>query len=295
MKRPADDGPRPRRRGRARPPTTTTRPPRSWRRVRRRERHAREHASIRPYGDTTGDGMVQLSLHPADAALQGRRGRRRPAGQQDGHGPGDGRARQADGPGLHVLRGLRPGATTSSTPARSRSSSATTRCSRPRRSTRRSSAALRRRLVVVGALHRHRRPHGRHRRDPQHQGLRGGEGPGVLPRDQGREPRRPGLGARSWSTGRRAEKADAVLVSQVVTQRDAHLLNTREMSAAFREAYPAEQRPAAGRRRARASTRRWPTSSASTASSPAAPRRARWPASSCTGCTAPARPTQEAS
>jgi beta-lysine 5,6-aminomutase beta subunit len=41
----------------------------------------------------------------------------------------------------------------------------------------------------------------------------------------------------------RAEQADAVLVSQVVTQRDAHLLNTREMSAAFREAYPAEERP----------------------------------------------------
>jgi beta-lysine 5,6-aminomutase beta subunit len=41
----------------------------------------------------------------------------------------------------------------------------------------------------------------------------------------------------------RAEKADAVLVSQVVTQRDAHLLNTREMSAAFREAYPADERP----------------------------------------------------
>ena len=40
-----------------------------------------------------------------------------------------------------------------------------------------------------------------------------------------------------------AEKADAVLVSQVVTQRDAHLLNTREMSAAFREAYPAAKRP----------------------------------------------------
>ncbi|SDJ83995.1 beta-lysine 5,6-aminomutase beta subunit [Nocardioides sp. YR527] len=37
--------------------------------------------------------------------------------------------------------------------------------------------------------------------------------------------------------------ADAVLVSQVVTQRDAHLLNTREMSAAFREAYPAGERP----------------------------------------------------
>ena len=41
----------------------------------------------------------------------------------------------------------------------------------------------------------------------------------------------------------RAEKADAVLVSQVVTQRDAHLLNTREMSAAFRESYPAGKRP----------------------------------------------------
>ncbi|MEU4443831.1 OAM dimerization domain-containing protein [Actinosynnema sp. NPDC050801] len=40
----------------------------------------------------------------------------------------------------------------------------------------------------------------------------------------------------------RAEKADAVLVSQVVTQRDAHILNTREMSAAFREAM-GERRP----------------------------------------------------
>ena len=48
----------------------------------------------------------------------------------------------------------------------------------------------------------------------------------------------PELVARS-----RQEKADAVLVSQVVTQRDAHLLNTKEMSAAFREAYPAEKRP----------------------------------------------------
>ncbi len=41
----------------------------------------------------------------------------------------------------------------------------------------------------------------------------------------------------------RALRADAVLISQVVTQRDAHLHNTREMSAAFREAYPAGQRP----------------------------------------------------
>ncbi|MFC4336942.1 lysine 5,6-aminomutase subunit beta [Salininema proteolyticum] len=39
------------------------------------------------------------------------------------------------------------------------------------------------------------------------------------------------------------EKADAVLVSQIVTQKDAHLTNTKEMSAAFREALPPEKRP----------------------------------------------------
>ena len=41
----------------------------------------------------------------------------------------------------------------------------------------------------------------------------------------------------------RAEKADAVMVSQVVTQRDAHVHNTTAMSAAFREAYPAGRVP----------------------------------------------------
>jgi beta-lysine 5,6-aminomutase beta subunit len=48
----------------------------------------------------------------------------------------------------------------------------------------------------------------------------------------------PDLVERAQQTG-----ADAVLVSQVVTQRDAHLHNTREMAAAFREAYPADRRP----------------------------------------------------
>jgi beta-lysine 5,6-aminomutase beta subunit len=38
-------------------------------------------------------------------------------------------------------------------------------------------------------------------------------------------------------------RADAVLVSQVVTQRDAHLHNTTAMSAAFREAFPAGRVP----------------------------------------------------
>src|SRR3954465_9250786 len=40
----------------------------------------------------------------------------------------------------------------------------------------------------------------------------------------------------------RARRADAVLVSQVVTQKDAHLRNTRELAAAFREAM-GESRP----------------------------------------------------
>ncbi len=90
-------------------------------------------------------------LHAADAALQGRRGRGRAAREQDGHRPGDGRARQADGAGLHVLRGLRAGQPPRRRRARSRSSSATTRCSRPRRSNAAIKRALRRRLIVVGA------------------------------------------------------------------------------------------------------------------------------------------------
>ena len=39
------------------------------------------------------------------------------------------------------------------------------------------------------------------------------------------------------------EGADAVLISQVVTQRDAHLANVREAVAAFREAWPDDTRP----------------------------------------------------
>ena len=45
-----------------------------------------------------------------------------------------------------------------------------------------------------------------------------------------------------------AEHADAVLVSQVVTQRDAHLSNTREMSAAFRRRVRLAPAAAGGRR-----------------------------------------------
>ncbi|MGH3326301.1 MAG: OAM dimerization domain-containing protein [Streptomycetales bacterium] len=41
----------------------------------------------------------------------------------------------------------------------------------------------------------------------------------------------------------RAEHADAVLISQVVTQRDAHLRNTTELAAALRAAFDARSRP----------------------------------------------------
>ncbi|WP_020573894.1 OAM dimerization domain-containing protein [Actinopolymorpha alba] len=41
----------------------------------------------------------------------------------------------------------------------------------------------------------------------------------------------------------RREHADAILVSQVVTQNDAHIRSTREMAAAFREAYDEADRP----------------------------------------------------
>ncbi|WP_246210045.1 cobalamin-dependent protein [Nocardioides piscis] len=91
-------------------------------------------------------------------------------------------------------------------------------------------------------MHRHRRPHRRHRRDLEHQGVRGEKGLEYY-----REVKVVNLGAQvsvpELVAAARAEKADAVLVSQVVTQRDAHLLNTREMSAAFRESYPAAKRP----------------------------------------------------
>ena len=107
---------------------------------------------------------------------------------------------KADGPRLHLLRRLRQRHPPRRPRRRPASSSASTRCCRPRRSTGDQVAAApqaRRRR----RLHRHRRPHRRHRRDPQHQGLRGGEGPGVLPRDQGREPRRPGARARARRPG----------------------------------------------------------------------------------------------
>ncbi|CAA9413984.1 MAG: L-beta-lysine 5,6-aminomutase beta subunit @ D-lysine 5,6-aminomutase beta subunit, partial [uncultured Nocardioides sp.] len=147
-----------------------------------------DHPAVRRHhGRRDGAGV----LHPADAALQGRRGCRRAARREDGHRPGPGRARQADGPRLHVLRGLRAGQ-----PPRRPLPGAGRRARLPAADAqggqRRHQALAAAQAGGRGRLHRHRRPHGRHRRHPQHQGLRRGEGPGVLPRAQGGQPRGPG-------------------------------------------------------------------------------------------------------
>ena len=193
----------PRRRGRARATATTTRPPRSWRPT--SERRERRQTIVRPYGDTTGDGMVQVSVHAADPARQAGRGRRAAAGGEDGPGPGDGGARQADGR------------------RRSRSSSSTAGCShlvdlakvqvverdfpllRAKEVNTVDQAAAAAQAGRGRRVHRHRRAHGRHRRDPQRQGHRRGEGPGVLPGAAGGEPGRAGqrAGAGRARPGRR--------------------------------------------------------------------------------------------
>ena len=192
----------------------------------------RADGRVRPYGDTTGDGMVQVSFTlpvPHDkraegAALQ--------LAAQDGPRPRDGGARQGDGPGLHVLRRLRRvthlvdlgrrGGRRAGVPAAvgqggqpggpqpgcAASSSCSARASAPTRTPSGIDAIL---------------------------NVKGFAGEKGL--EYYRELRVVNLGAQvlvpDLVARARAEQADAVLVSQVVTQRDAHLHNTRELSAAF--------------------------------------------------------------
>ena len=142
----ADEAPRGRRQGPGRRRRAGRRLPQPGRRPargagppdERRTDRPQAQRVVRPYGDTTGDGMVQVSFTLPVPARQARRGRRRPARREDGHRPRAGRPRQGDGAGLHLLRRLRARCTTSSTCPPSRSSSASTRCCRPRRSTPRS-------------------------------------------------------------------------------------------------------------------------------------------------------------
>jgi beta-lysine 5,6-aminomutase beta subunit len=198
-------------------------------------------AIVRPYGDTTGDGMVQLSFTlpvPADkraegAALQlaGKMGLD-PAMVVHSKAMGDGytffvvygRVRHlVDLSQVQVVEREFPvlGAKEINTLIKQR---------------------LRRKLVVVGACIG---------TDAHTVGIDAILNVKGIAGEKGleyyREFRVVNLGAQvsvpELVERARAEKADAVLVSQVVTQRDAHLHNTREMSAAFREALPAAKRP----------------------------------------------------
>ena len=193
---------------------------------------------------------------------------------QDGHGPGDGRARQGDGPGLHLLRRLRPGAPPGRRVARSTWSSASSRCCPPRRSTPPIKRGLRRPLVVVGACIG---------TDAHTVGIdailniKGFAGEKGL--EYYREITVVNLGAQvlvpDLVERARAAKADAVLVSQVVTQRTRTCTTPgRCPRRSARRTRPASARCSSSA--ARGSTSGRPPSSASTASSARARRPARW-------------------
>ncbi len=196
MKRPADAG-----KGldgvvRRAPTATTTRRSTCSRRGHPMTAHARRPDIVRPYGDTTGDGMVQVSFTlpvPHDkraegAALQ--------LAAKMGLDPALLVHAKAMGPDFtffvvygsanHLVDLREVEVVEREYPLLT-----------PKEVNKAIKSRLRRKLVVVGACIGTDAHTVGHRRDPQHQGLRGGEGPGVLPRDQGGQPRRPGAGARA--------------------------------------------------------------------------------------------------
>jgi beta-lysine 5,6-aminomutase beta subunit len=191
---------------------------------------------IRPYGDTTGDGMVQLSFTLPLSSV----------------GP---HAKVAEGAAAQLANkmGMDPALVVHSKPMGPDftffvDTSKVVVVERdyplltPKEANAAIKASLRRRLVVVGACIG---------TDAHTVGIdailniKGFAGEKGL--EYYREVKVVNLGAQvsvpQLVERARAEKADAVLVSQVVTQRDTHLLNTREMSAAFRESYPSSKRP----------------------------------------------------
>lgn len=200
-----------------------------------------DHRVVRPYGDTGGDGMVQVSFtlpvthskraEAAAAQLAGKMGldpalvvHAKPVGEGFTFFVVYGRVHHlVDLSAVKVVEREYPLLTAKEVNAAIRS-------------------RLRRRLVVVGACIG---------TDAHTVGIdailniKGFAGEKGL--EYYRELKVVNLGAQvlvpDLVERARAERADAVLVSQVVTQRDAHLHNTREMTAAFREAYPAGKQP----------------------------------------------------
>ncbi len=200
-----------------------------------------QHHIIRPYGDMTGDGMVQVSFTlpiPHDKRAEGAAAQ---LAAKMGIDPAMVVHASAMGPDFTFFVVYGPVShlvDTSAVRVAERdypelSSSAVNQTIRRR---------LRRKLVVVGACIG---------TDAHTVGIdailnvKGTAGHKGL--EYYREMRVVNLGAQVGVADlvekARAERADAVLVSQVVTQRDAHLHNVREAAAAFREAFPAGKRP----------------------------------------------------
>ncbi len=196
---------------------------------------------VRPYGDTTGDGMVQLSFTlplPHDKRAEGAAAQ---LAAKMGMDPALVVHAKAMGPDFtfFVVYGrVSHLVDTSKVEVFEREYALLT----PKEVNASVKKALRRRLVVVGACIG---------TDAHTVGIdailniKGFAGEKGL--EYYRELRVVNLGAQvsvpHLVARARDERADAVLVSQVVTQRDAHILNTKEMSAAFREAFPDSRRP----------------------------------------------------
>jgi beta-lysine 5,6-aminomutase beta subunit len=207
----------------------------------RQHRQDREGQLLRPYGDTTGDGMVQVSFTLPLAHSKLAEGAAAQLAGRMGLDPALVVHAQAMGPDFtffvvygrvnHLVDTAQVSVVERDYPLLS-----------PKEVNLAIRSGLRRRLVVVG---------GCIGTDAHTVGIdailniKGFAGEKGL--EYYREIKVVNLGAQV-SVPRlveraRQERADAVLVSQVVTQRDAHLHNTREMAAAFRESYPSDRRP----------------------------------------------------
>ena len=206
------------------------------------ERASRDHGSVlRPYGDTTGDGMVQMSFTLPMPHSKIAEGAAQQLANKMGMDPAMVVHAKPMGPDFtffvvygrvhHLVEVDKVQVVERDYPLLS-----------PKEANLAIRRAMRRRLVVVGACIG---------TDAHTVGIdailniKGFAGEKGL--EYYREIRVVNLGAQvsvpQLVARTQEEKADAVLVSQVVTQRDTHLLNTREMSAAFREAYPSDRRP----------------------------------------------------
>ena len=247
---------------------------------------------IRPYGDTTGDGMVQLSFTLPMPHSKIAEGAAVQLANKMGMDPALVVHAKPMGPDFtfFVVYGrVQP----PRRPLGGRGRRARLRAADPQGGQRGRQGGAAPPPGGRRRLHRHRRPHGRHRRDPEHQGVRGGEGPGVLPRAQGGQPRRPGLRAPARRARGRGEGRRRPGLPGRHPARRPPAQHPRDVGGLPR-GLPARAPAAAGRRRPPLRRDDGRRRSASTASSPGVRRRARWPATSCTGSSPRGRPHDHA-